>query len=66
MFHVLEHLYDPRAYLIAAHKLLAPALLLVVQVPNAASWDLHLLNARGTVWMCPAICSISAIATSRS
>ena len=44
MFHVLEHLYDPRAYLIAAHKLLAPDGRLVVQVPNAASWQFRLLG----------------------
>jgi SAM-dependent methyltransferase len=44
MFHVLEHLYDPRAYLIAAHHLLAPDGRLVVQVPNAASWQFQLLG----------------------
>ena len=44
MFHVLEHLYDPRAYLIAAHKLLAPDGRLVVQVPNASSWQFRLLG----------------------
>ena len=44
MFHVLEHLYDPRVYLIAAHRLLAPDGRLVVQVPNAASWQFQLLG----------------------
>jgi SAM-dependent methyltransferase len=44
MFHVLEHLYDPRAYLSAAYELLAPDGRLVVQVPNAASWQFHLLG----------------------
>lgn len=44
MFHVLEHLYDPRAYLIAACNLLAPDGRLVVQVPNAASWQFRLLG----------------------
>ena len=44
MFHVLEHLYDPRAYLAAAHKLLAPDGRLVVQVPNAGSWQFRLLG----------------------
>jgi len=44
MFHVLEHLYDPRAYLAAAHQLLAPDGRLVVQVPNAACWQFHLLG----------------------
>ena len=44
MFHVLEHLHDPRAYLTAAHQLLAPDGRLVVQVPNAASWQFRLLG----------------------
>jgi len=45
MFHVLEHLYDPPAYLAAAHRLLAPDGRLVVQVPNAASWQFRLLGS---------------------
>ncbi len=44
MFHVLEHLYDPRAYLGAAHELLEPGGRLIVQVPNAASWQFRLLG----------------------
>lgn len=44
MFHVLEHLYDPRAYLASAYRLLAPDGRLVVQVPNAASWQFRLLG----------------------
>jgi SAM-dependent methyltransferase len=44
MFHVLEHLPDPRAYLNAARSLLAPDGRLVVQVPNASSWQFHLLG----------------------
>jgi len=47
MFHVLEHLYDPRAYLIAARELLAPDGRLVVQTPNAACWQFRLL---GRAW----------------
>ena len=47
MFHVMEHLYDPRAYLAAARELLAPEGRLVVQVPNAASWQCKLL---GSAW----------------
>jgi SAM-dependent methyltransferase len=39
MFHVLEHLYDPTAYLEAAGWLLKPDGRLVIQVPNAASWQ---------------------------
>ncbi len=44
MFHVLEHLYDPGSYLQAAHDLLEPNGRLVVQVPNAASWQFMLLG----------------------
>lgn len=44
MFHVLEHLYDPGAYLKMAHKLLQPGGRLVVQVPNAACWQFLLFG----------------------
>lgn len=44
MFHVLEHLYDPASYLEAAHRLLKPEGRLVVQVPNASSWQFFLLG----------------------
>src|SRR5207237_5916597 len=44
MFHVMEHLYDPRAYLAVARELLAPDGRLIVQVPNAASWQCRLLG----------------------
>jgi SAM-dependent methyltransferase len=47
MSHVLEHLPDPRAYLAAAHHLLAPDGRLIVHVPNAASWQFRLL---GRAW----------------
>ena len=46
MSHVLEHLHDPRAFLAAAHRLLAPDGRLVVHVPNAASWQFRLLGRR--------------------
>jgi len=39
MFHVLEHLYKPEEYLAVAHRLLKPGGRLLVQVPNAASWQ---------------------------
>jgi SAM-dependent methyltransferase len=48
MFHVLEHLYDPRVYLIAAHQALQPNGRLVVQVPNASCWQFRLLGRRWT------------------
>jgi SAM-dependent methyltransferase len=44
MFHVLEHVPDPRAYLIGARNLLAPDGRLIVQVPNAASWQFRVLG----------------------
>jgi SAM-dependent methyltransferase len=46
LFHVLEHIPDPCAYLRAAHELLAPDGRLIVQVPNAASWQCRLLGRR--------------------
>jgi len=46
MFHVLEHVYDPRAYLAAARDLLKPRGRLIVQVPNAACWQFRLLGSR--------------------
>ncbi|MBI4875076.1 MAG: class I SAM-dependent methyltransferase [Acidobacteria bacterium] len=48
MFHVLEHLYEPGAYLEAAHRLLQPDGRLVVQVPNAACWQFFLLGENWT------------------
>ena len=45
MFHVLEHLYNPRAYLAAARDLLSSDGRLIVQVPNAASWQFRLLRS---------------------
>jgi SAM-dependent methyltransferase len=47
MFHVLEHVHDPRAYVAAAHHLLAPGGRLIAQTPNAASWQFRLL---GRAW----------------
>jgi 2-polyprenyl-3-methyl-5-hydroxy-6-metoxy-1,4-benzoquinol methylase len=44
MFHVLEHLSDPASYLEAAHTLLKPGGRLIVQTPNAASWQFFLLG----------------------
>lgn len=44
MFHVLEHVYEPTAYLQAARKLLQPGGRLVIQVPNAACWQFLLFG----------------------
>ena len=46
LFHVLEHVPQPGAYLAAAHRLLAPGGRLYVQVPNAACWQFLLLGQR--------------------
>lgn len=46
MFHFLEHLPDPRYALEFARNVLRPAGRLVVQVPNAASWQCAALGAR--------------------
>jgi hypothetical protein len=46
MFHVLEHLHEPLPYLEAAHRLLGRNGKLIVQVPNAASWQFLLLGER--------------------
>jgi SAM-dependent methyltransferase len=45
MFHVLEHLDRPECYLREAHRLLRPGGRLIVQVPNAASWQFALMGA---------------------
>jgi len=47
MFHVLEHLYEPARYIEAAREILKPNGRLIVQVPNAASWQFRLF---GSAW----------------
>lgn len=44
MFHVLEHLFDPAAYLREAHALLKPGGRIIVQVPNADCWQFLLFG----------------------
>jgi SAM-dependent methyltransferase len=46
MFHVLEHLSDPGSYLTAARALLGDGGRLVVQVPNAGSWQSRIFGRR--------------------
>lgn len=53
MFHVLEHLYDPTAYLDAARELLIPEGRLVIQVPNAGCWQFLLFGAAWNGWDVP-------------
>ncbi len=47
MFHVLEHLPDPRATLAQIHGKLRPGGLLVIEVPN---WGSHMRRLRGLRW----------------
>ncbi len=47
MFHVLEHVEQPGEFLDAARRLLKPGGRLIVQVPNAASWQFLIL---GEAW----------------
>jgi SAM-dependent methyltransferase len=46
MFHVLEHLSDPPAYVRAARRLLASGGKLVVQTPNFDSWQCRVCGPR--------------------
>ncbi len=47
MFHVLEHLTEPRITLAQIHRKLRPGGLLVVEVPN---WGSHMRRLRGLRW----------------
>jgi 2-polyprenyl-3-methyl-5-hydroxy-6-metoxy-1,4-benzoquinol methylase len=46
MFHVLEHMSDPRVALNHARNLLRPAGVLIIQVPNVSSIQARLFGAR--------------------
>ena len=46
MFHVLEHVPEPAAYLAAARELLRPGGRLILQTPDAACWEFALLGRR--------------------
>ena len=46
MFHFLEHVPDPACAVRFARQILRPAGQLIVQVPNAASWQADALGAR--------------------
>lgn len=45
MWDVLEHVHDPAATLREIHRILKPDGLLLVRVPNLASWDVSLFEA---------------------
>lgn len=47
LFHVLEHLTDPRSTLKQIHRKLRPGGLLVIEVPN---WGSHMRRLRGLHW----------------
>lgn len=47
LFHVLEHLLDPRSTLLHLHRKLRPGGLLVIEVPN---WGSHMRRLRGLLW----------------
>lgn len=47
LFHVLEHLIDPRALLAQIHRKLRCGGLLVIEVPN---WGSHMRGVRGLRW----------------
>jgi 2-polyprenyl-3-methyl-5-hydroxy-6-metoxy-1,4-benzoquinol methylase len=46
MFHVLEHLPDPKSFLQAARELLKPGGRLIVQVPNIDCWQYAFLKSK--------------------
>jgi 2-polyprenyl-3-methyl-5-hydroxy-6-metoxy-1,4-benzoquinol methylase len=48
MYHVVEHLLDPRAYLRSAARLLQPGGRLIVQVPDRDCWEASLTGANWT------------------
>ena len=48
MYHVLEHLLDPAAYLCASRRLMRPDGRLIVQVPDRDCWEAEMLGANWT------------------
>jgi len=48
LWDVLEHVHDPRDTLTEIHRILKPGGLLLVRVPNAATWDARLF---GPCWV---------------
>ena len=46
LFHVMEHVTDPRNVLSEVHRILRPSGRLVLQVPNIESWQFRLFGVR--------------------
>jgi 2-polyprenyl-3-methyl-5-hydroxy-6-metoxy-1,4-benzoquinol methylase len=46
LFHVLEHVPDPRSVLQEVRRILQPRGRMILQVPNVASWQSRLMGAR--------------------
>jgi hypothetical protein len=46
MYHVLEHVHDPRRVICEARRLLAPQGALIVQVPNLSCWQYRIFRSR--------------------
>jgi 2-polyprenyl-3-methyl-5-hydroxy-6-metoxy-1,4-benzoquinol methylase len=53
MWHVLEHLHTPVDTLRALHQRMASQALLVIAVPNRASWDAHYYGPSWAAWDVP-------------
>ena len=63
MFHVLEHLADPREYMVKLSGIIREGGSLILQVPNCRSWQARLFGARWYGLDCPRhVCNYSGLA----